>query len=260
MNVGFSRRLLLSGLGSLVFASLAPLQAKAQVTAPAPAPVTPRPQPPAAPPSVAPPVPPPAAQPAAPAPAAPTTPGPLTDADRADIARIEEYVNSIRTLRARFVQLSQNGGRAQGTFYLSRPGRMRLEYDPPGTLILIANGGQLQQYDTSLRQQQYVPLSSTPATYLVDTLRLSGDITVVGVARTPQSIEVTIVKTRDPREGRITFIFQNNPLQLRNWTVVDSQNRLIRVTLSELQVGQPLDGALFRFIIGDVGSLPSTAR
>jgi outer membrane lipoprotein-sorting protein len=80
---------------------------------------------------------------------------------------------------------------------------------------------------------------------------------VVGVARTPQSIEVTIVKTRDPREGRITFIFQNNPLQLRNWTVVDSQNRLIRVTLSELQVGQPLDNALFRFIIGDVGSVPS---
>ena len=105
-----------------------------------------------------------------------------------------------------------------------------------------------------------MPLSSTPATYLVDTLRLSGDITVTGVARTPQSIEVTIVKTRDPREGRITFIFQNNPLQLRNWTVVDSQNRIIRVTLSELQSGQPLDNALFRFIIGDVGSVPASPR
>jgi outer membrane lipoprotein-sorting protein len=223
--------------------------AMAQVTAPAPAPVPPRPQPPVQPPAQV--VPP---QPAAPAPAPNATPGPLTDADRADIGRIEEYINSIRTLRARFVQLSQNGGRAQGTFYLSRPGRLRLEYDPPGTMILIGNGGQLQQYDTSLRQQQYVPLSATPATYLVDTLRLSGDITVTGVARTPQSIEVTIVKTRDPREGRITFIFQSSPLQLRNWTVVDSQNRLIRVTLSELQVGQPLDNALFRFIIGDFGS------
>jgi outer membrane lipoprotein-sorting protein len=246
MNVGFSRRLLLSGIGSLVVASGAAGLAMAQVTAPAPAPVPPRPQPapaPAQPPAQAVP-----AQPVAP------TPGPLTDADRADITRIEEYINSIRTLRARFVQLSQNGGRSQGTFYLSRPGRLRLEYDPPGTMILIGNGGQLQQYDTSLRQQQYVPLSSTPATYLVDTLRLSGDITVTGVARTPQSIEVTIVKTRDPREGRITFIFQSNPLQLRNWTVVDSQNRLIRVTLSELQVGQPLDNALFRFIIGDFGS------
>jgi outer membrane lipoprotein-sorting protein len=254
MKVCLSRRLLLSGIGSLAIASAA----QAQVTAPAPAPVTPRPQPPASQPQPPQPAPLPQA-----APATPPTPGPLTDADRADIARVEEYVNSIRTLRARFVQLSQNGGRAQGTFYLSRPGRMRLEYDPPGTMILIANGGQLQQYDTSLRQQQYVPLSSTPATYLVDTLRLSGDITVTGVARTPQSIEVTIVKTRDPREGRITFIFQNNPLQLRNWTVVDGQNRLIRVTLSELQVGQPLDNALFRFIIGgsgEVGSVPSLNR
>ncbi len=256
MNVRFSRRFLLSGIGSLAIASAA----QAQVTAPAPAPVTPRPQPPASPapqpPAAAPAPQVPPAQPAQPS----ATPGVLTDADRADIARVEEYVNSIRTLRARFVQLSQNGGRAQGTFYLSRPGRMRLEYDPPATLILIANGGQLQQYDTTLRQQQYVPLSSTPATYLVDTLRLSGDITVTGVTRTPQNIEITIVKTRDPREGRITFIFQANPLQLRNWTVTDSQNRIIRVTLSELQVGQPLDNALFRFIIGDVGSVPSPGR
>jgi len=248
MNDRFSRRFLLSGIGSLAIVSAA----QAQVTAPAPAPVAPRPQPPATP------APPPAAAPAPQPPS--TTPAALTDVDRADIARVEEYVNSIRTLRARFVQLSQNGGRAQGTFYLSRPGRMRLEYDPPATLILIANGGQLQQYDTTLRQQQYVPLSSTPATYLVDTMRLSGDITVTGVARTPQNIEITIVKTRDPREGRITFIFQSNPLQLRNWTVVDSQNRIIRVTLSDLQVGQPLDNALFRFIIGDVGSVPPPGR
>jgi outer membrane lipoprotein-sorting protein len=105
-----------------------------------------------------------------------------------------------------------------------------------------------------------MPLSSTPATYLTDTLRLSGEITVTNVARTGQNLEITIVRTRDPREGRITFIFQNNPLQLRNWTVVDSQNRIIRVTLSELQVGQPLDNALFRFIIGDVGSVPSLDR
>ena len=251
MTFSLTRRFLLGGIGSLAVAPAIMGTAQAQVTAPAPAPVAPRPQPPANQPSQP--------APAAPqaAPATPATPGPLTDADRADIARVEEYVNSIRTLRARFVQLSQNGGRAQGTFYLSRPGRMRLEYDPPGTMILIANGSQLQQYDTALRQQQYVPLSSTPAMYLVDTLRLSGDITVTGVARTPQSIEVTIVKTRDPREGRITFIFQNNPLQLRNWTVVDSQNRIIRVTLSELTTGQPLDNALFRFIIGDVGSVPS---
>lgn len=249
MKVGFSRRSLVSAIGTLV--AVAASGAHAQVTAPAPAPVPARPQ---AAPS-------PQMQPGAPAtPPAAQAPAILTDADRADIARVEEYINSIRTLRARFIQLSQNGGRAQGTFYLSRPGRLRLEYDPPATLILIANSGQLQQYDTLLRQQQYVPIGSTPATYLVDTLRLSGDITVVGVTRNQQNLEVSIVRTRDPREGRITFIFQNNPLQLRNWTVVDSQNRIIRVTLSELQVGLPLDNALFRFIIGDVGSVPSTNR
>ncbi len=247
MKLRVSRRSLVSGLGIAAVLSAAATVARAQVTAPAPAPVVPRPATPA-PQQAQPPSQP--AQQTAPVTAAPT------EADRADIARVEEYLNSIRTMRARFIQLSQSGGRAQGTFYLSRPGRLRLEYDPPVPTILIANGGMLQHYDSQLRQPQFIPLDSTPATYLVrDQLRLEGDITVVGVGRAQNRLDVTIVKTRDPREGRITFTFQTQPMQLVNWIVQDSQGRTTRVVLNEVQAGMPLDNALFRHIT-DVGQVP----
>ncbi len=129
MKLCVSRRALLGGFGTVAALAVAAPGVRAQVTAPAPAPVVPRP---ATPPQQQPaPQGQPAPQPAAAAP---------TEADRADIARVEEYLNSIRTLRARFIQLTQTGGRSQGTFYLSRPGRLRLEYDPPVPTILIANG------------------------------------------------------------------------------------------------------------------------
>ena len=52
-------------------------------------------------------------------------------AQGAGVPDIERYVNSIRTLQARFVQRNPNGSVVQGTLYISRPGRMRFEYDAP---------------------------------------------------------------------------------------------------------------------------------
>ena len=54
----------------------------------------------------------------------------LAPADTADIARIEDYLNDIGTLESRFVQFTA-AGVAEGQIYMSRPGDMRIEYDPP---------------------------------------------------------------------------------------------------------------------------------
>jgi len=54
-----------------------------------------------------------------------------TAQDAADLARIEAYLNGVRSLRARFIQSAPNGGISQGVALLQRPGRMRFQYDPP---------------------------------------------------------------------------------------------------------------------------------
>ena len=76
--------------------------------------------------------------------AAPPAPGAatLTDRDRADLARVEAYLNNLTTLRARFLQIAQSGAAAEGTAWIWRPGRMRFEYDPPEPLLLVAYAGQ----------------------------------------------------------------------------------------------------------------------
>src|SRR5690606_28059837 len=69
---------------------------------------------------------------------------------RADIARVEAYLNAIRTMQSRFVQIAPNGGVAEGTLYLQRPGKMRVEYDPPVEDIVVATGRVLIHYDGEL--------------------------------------------------------------------------------------------------------------
>ena len=58
-----------------------------------------------------------------------------TPQDRADLARIETYLDSLRTLKAHFFQVAPNGAISQGTAWLDRPGRMRFQYDPPSPLL-----------------------------------------------------------------------------------------------------------------------------
>ena len=168
--------------------------------------------------------------------------------DRAVLARIEAYLNGLTTLHARFLQVAQNGASAQGTAWIWRPGRMRFDYDSPEPLLLVASGGQVMMYDRELRQPTTAPASSTPLGLLLrERIRLSGDITVTALEHRGGFLHVTVHRTGAPAEGRLTLSFQENPMELRQWTVVDAQARETRVTLYEIDTTTRPDSKLFDF-------------
>ncbi len=176
------------------------------------------------------------------------TPPVLSDADRAALARVEAYFNGMTTLRARFLQIAQGGGSAEGTAWIWRPGRMRFEYDPPEPTLLIAADGQFFHYDRQLRQPTVVPLSSTPLSVLLrNPLRLSGDITVAALERSGGLLRVTVHRTGQAAEGQIQLVLDEQPMALRQWVVLDPQGRSTRVTLSDARIGERFDPFLFAF-------------
>ena len=81
--------------------------------------------------------------------------------------RIEAYLTGVKSLKARFQQFSQNGGLIYGNIYLRRPGRLRIEYDPPVPVLIVADGTWASFYDTELDQLNQAPLGSTPAWFLL---------------------------------------------------------------------------------------------
>ena len=70
----------------------------------------------------------------------------------AAIERVEAYLNSVKTLSARFLQIDAAGTVTHGQLYLRRPGRLRFEYDPPSPLLLVADGVWLILHDKELDQ------------------------------------------------------------------------------------------------------------
>jgi outer membrane lipoprotein-sorting protein len=169
--------------------------------------------------------------------------------DRADLARIETYLDTLRTLKAHFLQVAPNGALAEGTAWLDRPGRMRFQYDPPSPLLLVAGHGLVVFHDKALNQTSNIPLSQTPlGILLADHVRLEGDVTVIGMQRLPGQLQVSLVRSASPGDGTLTLIFADNPLTLRQWTVLDAQRQETRVTLYNVETGGRFDPKLFEFV------------
>jgi outer membrane lipoprotein-sorting protein len=186
--------------------------------------------------------------------ARPAVPARLSEQDQADLQRIERYLNEIRTLTSPFQQVSSDGTQARGQVALMRPGKIRIDYGEPNGLLVVGGGGSMTIYDRALRQANNIRTDQTPIGLLVrDQIRLSGDVTVTRFERGPNIIRVTFSKTTDASSGRVTLVFDERPLQLRQWTVVDSQNIETRVALLDPKQGVTLDPKLFEFIPPEKG-------
>mgnify|MGYP000291883333 CR=1 FL=1 len=171
---------------------------------------------------------------------------PLSAADRKDLSRIQDYMNRITTLQSTFLQASSNGGYAEGTLYLSRPGKMRIEYDPPAQFLIVADGTWLIYHDKELEQITHIPLGTTPADILVqeNLSLLAGELIVTKIERGPGIIGVTLVREEDDG-GQLTLIFSDKPLQLKKWIVLDPQGIKTSVSLLSTQRDVSFDPKLF---------------
>jgi len=159
----------------------------------------------------------------------------LSADDQALVARAVAYLDGLSSVKARFTQADQRGEVAVGTLFLARPGRARFQYDPPSSLLITSDGHTVVVGDSRLKTLQRFPLSQTPlAIFLADHIRLDRGAQVTRVDRSASGFSVTARSNRGLAQGEITLYFDQNPMQLLGWVVIDAQARTTRVTLDSL--------------------------
>jgi outer membrane lipoprotein-sorting protein len=173
---------------------------------------------------------------------------PLTARDTLELQRIAAYLNGIRTMTGDFQQVANNGATSSGRLWVSRPGRMRFEYNPPDPIILLADATSVYYWDRQLNQVSKYDLRDTPAWFFLrDPIDFGDDVAVVQFQDVGNVARVTVVESAHPDQGSLTLVFTENPLVLRQWIVVDQQGKTTTVSLSGLQFGMALDPRLFQY-------------
>lgn len=166
----------------------------------------------------------------------------------ARVAQAETWLQNLKTSQARFTQKGYDGTVLQGNFYISRPGRLRFEYDPPVADLVVADGLMLYFYDAQQKQASSAPIGTTLADFLLrKNARLDGDLKVMNVRSRNGMTSMVVTQVNDPSAGQLQLNFIETPFQLKSWQIIDAQGLTTDITLNNLVTGMALPPALFVF-------------
>lgn len=164
--------------------------------------------------------------------------------------KYEDYLNEIKTLSGDFTQVNNKGCEATGKIEISRPGKMRLTYNPPSSLLIIANGEWLMTLDQEANEVDYTSLDKTPAVFVLRPhIQFHEDLEVTNLIPKGDITEISLMSKEAQDIGTLTLIFRNNPITLEGWRILDAQGVETRVMLSRVKTNINLSSE--RFMIKD---------
>lgn len=158
-------------------------------------------------------------------------------------------------MTADFVQTAQgSAGVMKGRMILSRPGRVRFQYEQ-SQMLVVADGKALNLIDYKVGQLSRWPIRNTPLAVLLDPeADLSRYARELGPAEGGVPGMLT-VEAKDPRHreyGVTTLYFRREAgapggLSIQGWQVLDAQGRTTQVQLSNVRFNVPVEASAFTF-------------
>ena len=166
-----------------------------------------------------------------------------------EVNKVENYLNSIKTLSADFVQIASNGEKAEGRIYIEKPNKIRMEYNPPSNILIVGNGDYIVYYDKELEQITNIDYDDVPAAMiLANTVDLGGkDLTVTDMYQDPGMTRVSLQYNKAEDLGPFTLVFTNNPFTLKQWKVITPQSLEVSLSLYDTVIDGKLNQDLFKF-------------
>ncbi|AIL64626.1 lipoprotein chaperone [Rickettsiales bacterium Ac37b] len=163
------------------------------------------------------------------------------------LKRAALYLNSLTTLVADFHQVSPNGEISNGKFFLSRPGKLRIQYNPPVPIVMTINGSLISYYDYELDQLSHSTAHDNLASFLTrkNISFFSSDIKVKMVDKSKGLIRIKLTKANKSKDGELTLIFNDYPFTLKKLDITDAEGNTTSVSLSNTNFGTKIDSKLF---------------
>ena len=173
---------------------------------------------------------------------------PLTAAaQQLPLGQISGYLNKLQTAKGEFTQINDDGSISTGTIYIKRPGKVRFEYNPPETSLVVAGSNTVVIYDKKSNQPaESYPLDRTPLSIiLARKVDLGQARMVTGHSFDGTATVVTAQDPAHPEYGNIQLKFTANPVELRQWVINDGNGSQTTVILGDLNKGGNLPNSLF---------------
>lgn len=166
-----------------------------------------------------------------------------------NIQKIETYLNNIKSLEATFVQMASNGATAEGRLFIKKPNKIRMEYADPTNVLIVGDGEFIVYNDLELDQVTHIDYDDIPASLiLANDIKIDGkNIKITDFYQDSGSTSITLDYAGKGDLGPITLVFSNNPMELKQWKIVDPQSVEVIVSLYDAKKDVDLSDKIFEF-------------
>ena len=166
-----------------------------------------------------------------------------------NIQKIENYLNNMKSLEATFVQMASNGATAEGRLYIKKPNKIRMEYAEPTNVLIVGDGDFIIYNDLDLNQITHIDYNDIPASMILSNqIKIdNNNLKIVDFYQDSGSTSITLDYANKGDLGPITLVFSNNPLELKQWKIVDPQSVEVSVSLYDAKKDFELNDDVFKF-------------
>ncbi len=167
-------------------------------------------------------------------------------AENGTAQNIADHFASVKTMMGEFVQLSPDGNQVAGKFFISRPGKLRFNYEKPSAVRVISDGKNLAVGNQKLKTWSLYPLRTTPLKLLLsDKIDLSSK-TVKSVTEDENLTTIVMGNKSIFGKSTITMMFDPKTYELRQWTIKDAQGKDTTVMIFNIETGVEFARSVFR--------------
>ncbi len=171
----------------------------------------------------------------------------ITQNYASELQQVESYLNNIQNLSTKFIQETSEGNISEGKLFLSRPGKMRVEYNGQPKILIIVNDSVLAYTDVELDETSYLGTNTTPASFLTrSNISFSAkDVEITNIKKSDNQIKISVMKKNRKEAGEFSVIFSTNPLKFIKMEVKNDLDQITSVTLKDPDFSKPISSNLF---------------
>jgi outer membrane lipoprotein-sorting protein len=160
--------------------------------------------------------------------------------------KIADHFASVKTMMGEFVQLSPDGNQVAGKFFISRPGKLRFNYEKPSAVRVISDGKNLAVGNQKLKTWSLYPLRTTPLKLLLSNKIDLSSKSVKSVTETESLTTIVMGNKSIFGKSTITMMFDPKSYELRQWTIKDAQGKDTTVMIFNIETGVDFARSVFR--------------
>ncbi|GHU11775.1 hypothetical protein FACS189449_03940 [Alphaproteobacteria bacterium] len=145
------------------------------------------------------------------------------------VKQLEDYLNSIKTIVSKFLQVGRYGDKSNGYFLLKRPGKMKLFYQHPATDVIMAKDDKITHYNRELKEKTISSMHSSPLSFFLERkINLRGNVKVLSAVEQADEMVITFSQKNDEAEGAVSLFFKKNPIKLLKWEIFNNKNNIAK--------------------------------